>query len=81
MKEGYFKGLGNITVNKPVISIIDIVAHTWLLCYAQICVNGLNPPWNYSCKSVSVIAIVQQISVSFDSLRNTIVHLQITPPF
>ena len=30
------KGQGHVTANKPVISRIYIIAHTWLLCSAQI---------------------------------------------
>ena len=37
------KGQGHVTVNKPVISIIYIVAHTWPLCSVQILVDGVNP--------------------------------------
>ena len=37
------KGQDHVTVNKPVISIIYIVAHTWPLCSAQILVDGVNP--------------------------------------
>ena len=36
------KGQGHVTVNKPVISRISIVAHTWPLCSAQISVDGVN---------------------------------------
>ena len=36
-------GQGHITVNKPVISVIYIVAHMWPLCSAQILVDGVNP--------------------------------------
>ena len=37
------KGLGYVTINKPVISIIHIVAHTWPLRSVQILVDGVNP--------------------------------------
>ena len=37
------KGLGYVTVNKPVISMIYIIAHTWPLCSAQNLVDGVNP--------------------------------------
>ena len=37
------RGLGHVTVNKPVISIIRNVAHTWPLCSVQISVDGVNP--------------------------------------
>ena len=37
------KGQGHVTVKKPVISIIYIVAHTWSFCSAQIFVDGVNP--------------------------------------
>ena len=41
------KGQGHVTVNKHVISMIYIVAHTWTLCSAQTLVDGVNP--HYSC--------------------------------
>ena len=53
------KGQGHVTVNKPVISIIYIVAHTWLLCSAQILVDGVNPQESYFQKSINISAIVQ----------------------
>ena len=37
------KGQGHVTVNKPVISRIHIVAHTWPLCSAYVLVDGVNP--------------------------------------
>ena len=37
------KGQSHISVNKPVISRIYIVVHTWPLCSAQILVDGVNP--------------------------------------
>ena len=37
------KGQGHVTENKPVISSIYIVVHTWPLCSAQILVDGANP--------------------------------------
>ena len=37
------KGQGHVTVNKPVISRIYIIGHTWALCSAQILVDGVNP--------------------------------------
>ena len=70
------KGQGHVTVNKPVISIIYIVAHTWPLCSAQILVDGANPLESYFQKSTSISAIVQQMSVSFVSLQSSRVHLQ-----
>ena len=69
-------GQGHVTVNKPVISIIYIVVHTWPLCPAQILVNGVNPQESYFQKSTNISAIVQHMSVSFVSLRSTRVHLQ-----
>ena len=36
----FLKEQGHLTVNKPVISRIYIVAHTWPLCSAQIVVDG-----------------------------------------
>ena len=36
------KGQGHATVNKPVISWIYIVAHTWPLCSPQISVHGVH---------------------------------------
>ena len=41
------KGQGHVTVNKPVISIIYIVVHTWRLSSAQILVDGVNPQESY----------------------------------
>ena len=38
----WLKAQGHVTVNKLVISIIYIVAHTWPLCSAQILVDGVN---------------------------------------
>ena len=46
MNEGdrfMLKAQGHVTVNKPVISMIYIVGHTWPLCSAQILVDGENP--------------------------------------
>ena len=37
------KGQGDVTVNKPVISRIYIVAHMLPLCSAQILVDGVHP--------------------------------------
>ena len=37
------KGQGHVTVNKSVISILDIVAHTCPLSSEQILVDGVNP--------------------------------------
>ena len=37
------KGLGHVTVNKPVFSKIYIVAHTCPLCSARVLVDGMNP--------------------------------------
>ena len=42
-KTKMLKGQGHVTVNKPVVSTIYIVAHTWPLCSAQILVDGVNP--------------------------------------
>ena len=41
------KGQGHIPVNKPFISKIYIVAHTWPLCSVQILVDGVNPSQSY----------------------------------
>ena len=41
------KGQDHVTVNKPAMYIIYIVAHTWPLCSAQILVDGLNPQERY----------------------------------
>ena len=71
-----FKGQGHVTVNKPVISIIYIVARTWPLCSAQILVDGVNPQESYFQKSTNISAIIQHMSVSFVSLRSSRVHLQ-----
>ena len=59
------KGQGHVTVNKPVISIIYIVVHTWPLCSAQILVDGVNPQESYFQKSTNISAIVQHMSASF----------------
>ena len=72
----WLKGHGHVTVNKPVISKIYIVAQTWPLCSAQILVDGLNPHKSYFKKSTNISAIVQYTSVSFVSLRSSRVHLQ-----
>ena len=72
----YLKALGHVTVNKPVISIIYIVVHTWPLCSAQILVDGVNPLESYFQKSTNISAIVQHMSVSFVSLQSSRVHLQ-----
>ena len=39
----FLKGQRHVTVNKPVISMIYIITHTWPLCSAQILVDGVNP--------------------------------------
>ena len=39
----FLKAQDHVTVNKPVISMIYIIAHTWPLCSAQILVDGVNP--------------------------------------
>ena len=70
------KGQSHVTVNKPVISIIYIVVHTWPLCAAYILVDGLNPQKSYFQKFTNISAIVQLMSVSFLSLRSSRVHLQ-----
>ena len=70
------KAQGYITVNKPVISIIYIVTHTWPLCSAQILVDGVNPLKSYFQKSTSISGIVQHMSVSFVSIQSSRVHLQ-----
>ena len=36
------KGSGDVTVNKPVISIICVLIHTWQLCSAKISMDGVN---------------------------------------
>ena len=41
------KEQGHVTVNKPVISMIYIVGHTWPLFSAQILVDGVNPQQSY----------------------------------
>ena len=70
------KAQGQVTVNKPVISIIYIVSHTWPLCSVQILVDGVNPLESYLQKSTNISAIVQHMSVSFVSLRSSRVRLQ-----
>ena len=72
----FLKALGHVTVNKPVISIIYVVVHTWPLCFAQISVDGVNPLESYFQKSTNISAIVQHISVSFVSLQSSRLHLQ-----
>ena len=66
----------HVTVDKPVISIIYIVFHTWPLCSAQILVDGTNPLESYLQKSTNISAIVQHMSVSFVSLQSSRVRLQ-----
>ena len=70
------KGQGHVTVNKPVISIIYIVAHTWPLCPTQILVAGVNPQESYFQKFTNISAIIQHTSISVVFLRSTTVHLQ-----
>ena len=70
------KALDHVTVNKPVISIIYIVVHTWPLCSAQILVDGVNQLQSYFQKSTNISAIIQHMSVSFVSLQSSRVHLQ-----
>ena len=70
------KAQGHVTVNKPVISIIYIVSHTWPLCSAQISVHGVNSLESYLKKSTNISAIVQHMSVSFVSLQSSRVRLQ-----
>ena len=41
------KGLDHVAVNKLVISIIFIVAHTWSMCSAQILVNVVILQYSY----------------------------------
>ena len=77
-----FKGAGSqghVTVNKPVISIIYIVAHTWPLCSAQILVDGVNPLESYFQKSTNISAIVQHMSVFLYEAKESI--FKITPSF
>ena len=70
------KAQGHVTVNKPVISIICIVSHTWPLYSAHIFVDGVTPLESYFQKSTNISAIVQHISVSFVSLQSSRVRLQ-----
>lgn len=37
------KGPDHVTINKPVMSIIYIVSHTYQLCSAQSLMDGVNP--------------------------------------
>ena len=69
------KAQGRVTVNKPIISIIYVVSHTWPLCSAKILVDGVNPLESYFQKSTNISAIVQHMSVSFVSLQSSRVHL------
>ena len=43
VREGDLKGQGHVTINKPVISIISIVAYTWPSCSEQILADRVNP--------------------------------------
>ena len=70
------KALGHVAVNKPVISIIYIVVHTWPLCSTQILVDGVNPLESCFQKSTNISAIVQHMSVSFVSRQSSRVHVQ-----
>ena len=70
------KGEVHVAVNKPAISRIYIVDHTWPLCSVQILVDGVNPLESYFQKSTSISPIVQHMSVSFVSLRRSRVHFQ-----
>ena len=70
------KGQGHVTVNKPVVSIICIVSHTWPLRSAQILMDEVNPQKSCIQKPTNISAIVQHMSVSFVSLRGSRVHLQ-----
>ena len=70
------EGQGHVTVNKPVIFIIYIVAHTWPLCSAQILVDGVNSQESYLQKSTNISAIIQHRRVSFVSLQSWRLLLQ-----
>ena len=72
----FLKAQGDVTVNKPVISIIYIVVLTWPLCSAQILVDGVNPLKSYFQKSTNISSIVQHMSISFVSLQSSRVRLQ-----
>ena len=48
------KGLSHVTVNKTVISIINIVANTCPLCSAPILVDRVNPLESYFQKSTNI---------------------------
>ena len=54
---GMIKEAGSCNVNKPVIFIIYIAAHTWPLCSAQILVDGVNTQESYLQKSTNISAI------------------------
>ena len=75
IKINSLKEQGHVTVNKPVISIIYIVSHTWPLCSAQILVDGVNSLESYFQKSTNISPIVQHMSASFVSLQSSRVHL------
>ena len=64
---------GSRNVNKPVISIIYIVAHTWPLFSAQILVDGVNPQESYFQKPTNISAIIQPIEcfVYFSAKRKS----------
>ena len=71
------KELCHVTVNKPVISIIYIVVHTWPLYSEQILVDGVDLLESSFQKSTNTSAIVPHVmSVSFVSLQSSRVHLQ-----
>ena len=59
----FFKIVSILTINKPVISIIYIVAHTWPSCFAQILMDGVNPQERYFQKSTNISEIVQHMNV------------------
>ena len=70
------KGQGHVTVNKPVIYRIYIVAHRWPFRSVQILVDGVNPHYSYFLNSANISAIAHRMFLLFVSLRSTRVHLQ-----
>ena len=70
------KGQGHVTVNKPIISIIYIVANMWQLCSEQILVDGGDSTRKLLQKIQQHLSNNKHMSVSFVSLRNSRVHLQ-----
>ena len=65
------KGQGHVTVNKPVISRIYIVAHTWQLRSAQILVEGVNPQVSPKNPPISLLPFVSLRSHYYSLPKNS----------